>query len=240
MKIVALIPARYDSTRFPGKLMADLGGKSVILNTYLRAKSLGLFEEVKVITNSQVIFDEITNNNGEAILNFRNHETGTDRIAEYAHLIDADVFVNIQGDEPFIAKEPLVDLINQFDNPDVKVASLIQLLQDKDSIENPNFVKVVVDKNNDALFFSRSPIPFVRDNYPFKQFYEHIGVYAFRKNELMNFANWEQTILEKSEKIECLRFLENGIKIRMVVTKYMGIEIDTIEDLQKANDFLNI
>jgi len=238
MKVIALIPARYNSTRFPGKLMANLSGKTVIRRTYEQAVGMNIFSEVYVITDSEIIFNEISSFGGKALMSKDIYETGTDRIAEIANGLEADVFINIQGDEPFIAKEPLAKIIEQFKDDEVKVCSLVQLLRDKELIENPNYVKVVLDKNNDSLYFSRSPIPYLRDNYQFQSFYEHVGVYAFRKNELMMFAEWEQTELEKAEKIEALRFLENGVKIRMLVTEYMGIEIDTPEDLINAENYL--
>lgn len=238
MKVIALIPARFNSTRFPGKLMANLGGKTVIRRTYEQALSMNLFYKVYVITDSEIIFNEISSFGGDVLMSKGVYETGTDRIAEIAKDLQADVFINIQGDEPFIAKEPLERIIDQFNDNNVKVCSLVQILKDKELVENPNYVKVVLDKNNDSLYFSRSPIPYIRDNYPFQSFYEHVGVYAFRKNELMKFAEWEQTELEKAEKIEALRFLENGVKIRMLISDYMGIEIDTPEDLINAEIYL--
>ncbi len=238
MKVIALIPARYNSTRFPGKLMANLSGKTVIRRTYEQAVGMNIFSEVYVITDSEIIFNEISSFGGKALMSKGIYETGTDRIAEIANGLEADVFINIQGDEPFITKEPLAKIIEQFKDDKVKVCSLVQILKNKELIENPNYVKVVLDKNNDSLYFSRSPIPYLRDNYLFQSFYEHVGVYAFRKNELMMFAKWEQTELEKAEKIEALRFLENGVKIRMLVTEYMGIEIDTPDDLINAENYL--
>lgn len=238
MKVIALIPARYNSTRFPGKLMANLGGKSVIRRTYEQALGMNLFDKVYVITDSDIIFNEIVSFGGNVLMSKGSFETGTDRIAEIAKDLEADVFINIQGDEPFIAKEPLERIINQFSDDKVRVCSLVQNLKYRELIDNPNYVKVVVDKNFDSLYFSRSPIPYLRDNYQFLSFYEHVGVYAFRKKELMMFAEWEQTELEKAEKIEALRFLENGIKIRMLTTEFMGIEIDTPEDLVNAENYL--
>ena len=240
MKKVALIPARYDSTRFPGKMMANLGGKTVILRTYESAINMNIFDEVYVVTDSDIIYDEILTKGGRVIKSIENHSTGTDRIAEAAKLIDADIFLNIQGDEPFVSTEPLTKLLQVFDDKEVLVASLIQKLTDKDLINDPNYVKVVVDNNNFALYFSRSPIPFIRDNYNLPFFYEHVGVYAFRKNTLELFPELEPTELEKCEKIEALRFLEHGIRMKMVETEYMGIEIDMPEDLIKANEYLKM
>jgi 3-deoxy-D-manno-octulosonate cytidylyltransferase len=237
-KIIALIPARYDSSRFPGKMLAKLGDKSVIRTTYETAVKMQIFSDVYVVTDNQNIFDDIVNNGGKAIFSKNSHDTGTDRIAEAAENIDADIIFNIQGDEPFIKKEPLINLVSAFENPAVDVATLVQKLDNPEEINNPNFVKVVMDKNNFVLYFSRSPIPYNRDNQPVINYYEHIGVYAFRKSALLIFSKLTPTPAELAEKIEPIRFLENGLKIKVSETEYMGIEIDTPEDLKKANDFL--
>jgi len=238
MKVIALIPARYSATRFQGKLMADLNGKSVIRRTYEATVATSLFNEVFVVTDSEIIFDEISNHGGKAIMSKNEHESGSDRIAEVAMKIDVDIIVNVQGDTPFIKREPLADLLKQFDDPSVQVASLMQVLSDQAQIEDPNFVKVVVDQNMNSLFFSRSPIPCPRDKDVPVIYYEHIGVYAFRKQALTDFTKWPATPLESAEKIECLRYLEHGISLRMVIVDYMGIEIDTPEDLEKAAKLL--
>jgi 3-deoxy-manno-octulosonate cytidylyltransferase (CMP-KDO synthetase) len=240
--IVALIPARYNATRFNGKLMADLGGKSVIRRTYDATAATKLFDEVIVVTDSKIIFNEIISHGGKAVMSKKDHESGSDRIAEAAADMparsgsdgDVDIIVNVQGDTPFVKKGPLEKLLKQFDDPSVQVASLMQILKDKKEIDDPNFVKVAVDRNMNALFFSRSPIPYPRDKEIPITYYEHIGVYAFRKRALINFTNWPVTPLESAEKIECLRYLEHGIPLRMVVVDYLGIEIDTPEDLERA------
>jgi len=237
-----MIPARYAATRFPAKLMQVLGGKTVIRHTYENTLATGLFDEVVVVTDNPVIFDEIVNNGGRAVMSKKDHESGSDRIAEAVAGMparagtdgDLDIVVNVQGDEPFVQKEPLEKLLKVFDDDTVQVASLMQVLTDEQFINDPNYVKVVVDKNYNALFFSRSPIPYHRDKNLSPVHYEHIGVYAFRKSALLNFTNWPITPLEAVEKIECLRYLENGVPMRMVVTEYMGIEIDTPEDLVRA------
>ena len=233
-----MIPARYDATRFPGKLMQMLGNKTVILRTYEATVTTKLFDEVIVVTDSKIISEEIQSHGGKAIMSKKEHESGTDRIAEAAEKMDADIIVNIQGDTPFIKKDPLEKLLNEFDDPTVQVASLMQLLTDEKEINDPNFVKVAVDKNMNSLFFSRSVIPYPRDAQAQITYYEHIGVYAFRKKALIDFTNWPITPLEAAEKVECLRYLENGILLRMVCVDYMGIEIDTPEDLQKASKLL--
>lgn len=241
MSTIALIPARYAATRFPGKLMQPLGSKTVILHTYDNTVATGLFDDVMVATDSDIIYREITGNGGKAVMSRKQHESGSDRIAEAIEMIDADIVVNVQGDEPFIQKEPLQKLLHLFEGEDgqqVQVASLMQLLKEEQTVTNPNYVKVVVDKNMNALLFSRSVIPYHRDTSVTVPYYEHIGVYAFRKQALLNFTAWEITPLEKAEKVECLRYLENGISIKMVLTDYMGIEIDTAEDLEKAKGLL--
>lgn len=238
MSRIAMIPARYAATRFPAKLMQMLGNKTVIRHTYDNTMATGLFNEVVVVTDSDIIYKEITDNGGKAIMSKKNHESGSDRIAEAAAELDVDIIVNVQGDEPFVQKEPLEKLLQQFDDASVQVASLMQVLADQKNIEDPNYVKVAVDRNNNALFFSRSIIPYPRSKDIAITYYEHIGVYAFRKKALLDFTSWPMTPLEAAEKIECLRYLEYGIPLRMVLTKYMGVEIDTPEDLIKAATLL--
>jgi len=238
MKIVAMIPARYAATRFPAKLMQTLGNKSVIRHTYDNTLATGLFSDVIVVTDSDIIFTEITSNGGKAIMSKKNHESGSDRIAEAAAELDVDIIVNVQGDEPFVQKDPLEKLLATFKEPTVQVASLMQELKDPTLIEDPNYVKVAVDRNMNSLFFSRSVIPYPRDKNIAIPYYEHIGVYAFRKQALLNFTNWPMTPLEAAEKIECLRYLEYGVPLKMVLTQYMGVEIDTPEDLLKAAKLL--
>jgi len=230
-KIGAFIPARYAATRFPAKLMQALGAKTVIRHTYDNTVATGLFNEVYVVTDSEIIFNEITSHGGKALMSKREHESGSDRIAEAIEHLNIDIVVNVQGDEPFVKKEPLEKLIAVFKDENVEVASLMQSLTNTDLIADPNYVKVAVDKNMNALFFSRSVIPYPRNREIAITYYEHIGVYAFKKQALLDFTNWPISPLEAAEKIECLRYLENGVSIKMVVTSYMGVEIDTPEDL---------
>ena len=218
--------------------MQLLGGKSVIRHTYENTVATGLFDEVIVVTDSDIIFTEITAAGGKAVMSQHEHESGSDRIAEAAAEMDVDIIVNVQGDTPFVKKEPLEKLLKQFDDPSVQVASMMQVLTDRNDIMDPNFVKVAVDKNMNSLFFSRAVIPYPRDKEFPTTYYEHIGVYAFRKQALMNFTQWPMTPLESAEKVECLRYLENGIPLRMIVVDYMGVEIDTPEDLEKASRLL--
>ena len=237
-KIGAFIPARYAATRFPAKLMQALGTKTVIRHTYDNTVATGLFDEVYVVTDSEIIFNEITSHGGKAIMSKKEHESGSDRIAEAIEHLAIDIVVNVQGDEPFVKKEPLEKLIAVFKDDTVQVASLMQALTNTELIADPNYVKVAVDKNSNALFFSRSVIPYPRNTEIAISYYEHIGVYAFKKQALLNFTNWPMSPLESAEKIECLRYLENGVSIKMVVTSYMGVEIDTPEDLIKAAKLL--
>lgn len=234
-----MIPARYAATRFPAKLMKVLGTKTVIRHTYDNTIATGLFDEVIVVTDSDIIYNEITSNGGKAKMSMRQHESGSDRIAEAVADMEVDIVVNVQGDEPFVQKEPLEKLLQVFNDDKVQVASLMQVLKEDKFITDPNYVKVAVDKNMNALFFSRSVIPYPRDKSVTTNYYEHIGVYAFRKQALLNFTLWEMTPLEAAEKIECLRYLENGVPLKMIVTEYMGIEIDTPEDLERAAKLLN-
>ena len=237
-KIGAFIPARYAATRFHAKLMEPLGGKTVIRHTYDNTLATGLFDEVYVVTDSDIIYNEIVSNGGKAIMSKEQHESGTDRIAEAVKNVEIDIVVNVQGDEPFVKKEPLEKVIAVFKDEKVQVASLMQTLTNASLIADPNYVKVAIDKNSNALFFSRSIIPYPRNTDTPITYYEHIGVYAFKKQALLDFTTWPMTPLEAAEKIECLRYLENGVGIKMVLTHYMGVEIDTPEDLIKAEKLL--
>lgn len=237
MKTIAMIPARYAATRFPAKLMQQLGNKSVIRHTYDNTVATGLFDEVMVVTDSDIIYNEIVQHGGKAKMSILQHESGSDRIAEAVADMEVDIVVNVQGDEPFVKAAPLKKLLDVFAGEagqNVQVASLMQVLTHAASIADPNYVKVAVDLNMNSLLFSRSPIPYHRDQNLTPVYYEHIGVYAFRKQALLNFTNWAMTPLEAAEKIECLRYLEHGIPLKMVVVDYMGVEIDTPEDLEKA------
>jgi 3-deoxy-manno-octulosonate cytidylyltransferase (CMP-KDO synthetase) len=226
MKKIAFIPARYAATRFPAKLMQMLGSKTVIRTTYDNTLATDLFDDVIVVTDSEIIYNEIVSNGGKAKMSIKQHESGSDRIAEAIADMDVDIVVNVQGDEPFVQKEPLQKLLNVFEDDKVQVASLMQILTKEKYIADPNYVKVAVDKNMNSLMFSRSPIPYHRDKMVSPIYYEHIGVYAFRKQALLNFSSWQ------------IAYLENGIALKMIVTEYMGVEIDTPEDLERANKLL--
>ncbi|MGH1385535.1 3-deoxy-manno-octulosonate cytidylyltransferase [Kordia sp.] len=232
-----MIPARYAASRFPGKLMQDLHGKTVITRTYEATVATGLFEEVFVVTDSEIIREEVSNNGGKVIMSKTAHESGSDRIAEAVQDVEADIVINVQGDEPFTEKASLEKVINVFyEDPEkeIDLASLMVEIKDWDEINNPNTVKVIVDQRSFALYFSRSPIPFPRDKNAGATYYKHKGIYAFRKQALLDFAALPMQMLEATEKIECIRYLEFGKKIKMVTTTVEGVEIDTPEDLERA------
>lgn len=236
-----MIPARYAATRFPAKLMQKLGDKTIIRHTYDNTVATGLFDEVWVVTDSDIIFEEISANGGNVRRSIREHESGSDRIAEAVADMDVEIVLNVQGDEPFVNKDALARLLNAFKGEEgrqVQVASMMEVMDDPERIQNPNNVKVVVDQHNNSLLFSRSVIPFPRNNDITITHYQHKGVYAFRKSALMKFTSWPMTPLEEAEKIECLRYLEHGIQLKMVVVEKMGINIDTPQDLEKAREMI--
>ena len=235
MKTIALIPARYAATRFPGKLMQKLGEKTIIRHTYENTKATLLFDEVIVVTDSDIIFNEITHHGGYVVMSKQPHESGSDRIAEAIEDIDVEIVVNVQGDEPFVQKSILSGLLDLFKSTDnVQVASLMYPIINQGDIENPNHVKVVADAHNNALYFSRSVIPFNRDADTETIYYKHVGIYAFTKEALLQFTIMPKSRLESVEKLEQLRYLEAGIKIKMAIIDDCPLSIDTPEDLEKA------
>ena len=234
MHIIAVIPARYAATRFPAKLMHMLGNKTIIRHTYENTVATGLFNDVLVVTDSTIIYDEITSAGGKAVMSIKEHESGTDRIAEAVQYIDVDVVINVQGDEPFVQKSSLEKLCALFQDASVEFGSLMHMIGNEELINDPNCVKVVVNKQMDALYFSRSVIPYKRDAAVPVSYFKHIGMYGYRKNALLTFSALPPSLLEQTEKLEQLRLLENGFKIRMAVTEPVGVSIDTPADLEKA------
>lgn len=240
MKKIAVIPARYAATRFPGKLMQLLDHRPVIVHTWLQTCNTGLFDEVLVATDHPLIADVISQAGGKVVMTSSLHTSGSDRIAEAISYIDVDVVVNVQGDEPFVSKRNLALLLEAFERDatkQVQVSSLMHELTNETDILNPNHVKVVTDKNGFALYFSRAVVPYQRDGDAVK-YYKHIGVYGFRKDILMAFTKWPPGILETAEKLEQLRYLENGVAIKMMLTDESTIGIDTAEDLEKARTLI--
>lgn len=241
LNIIAMIPARYAASRFPGKLMKDLGGKTVIERTYESTVATALFDAVYVVTDSDVIYDVITKNGGKAIMSTGEHECGSDRIAEAVANLDVDIVVNVQGDEPFTTREdlkPLIDVFYGTDAAQIDLASVMTPLNTIEDIENPNNVKVIVDQQDCVLYFSRSPIPFCRDQSINVVTYKHKGIYAFRKQAIIDFSILPMGPLEAVEKIEGIRFLEYGKKIKMIRSENNAVGIDTPEDLEKALQFI--
>ncbi len=236
--VAAFIPARYAATRFPAKLMQPLGNKTVIRHTYDATVATGLFNEVIVVTDSDIIYNEIVDNGGKAIMSLKPHESGSDRIAEAVAGLDVDVIINVQGDEPFIQKEPLQKLVQLFTDPAVQVGSLMRVIKNREELAANSAVKVVVNKYNDALYFSRNVIPYVANPGIAVDHYLHIGVYGYRKQILLDFTTWPPALLEQVEKLEQLRYLENGIKIRMAKVDFISVAIDTPEDLEQAKQLL--
>lgn len=237
MKKIAVIPARFAATRFPGKLMQRIGDKTIIRMVYENVQAMGLFDDVLVVTDNDQIVEEIQAIGGSVKKSNQEHPSGSDRIAEAVVDMDVDVVVNVQGDEPFVDISPLEKILTAMHEPGVEVASVMQKLGMDEDINNPNFVKVVCDKNNNALYFSRSPIPYKRNLQSSLPVYKHVGVYAFRKNTLLRFTKWPMGVLEQTEMLEQLRYLENGVAIKMVETNTSSIGIDTPEDLEKAKQY---
>ena len=238
-KIVALIPARYASTRLPAKLIQDLGGKSVIQRTYLSTLATNVFDEVWVVTDHVAIKKQIEEVGGNVFYSETAHESGSDRIAEALEKVEAEIIVNVQGDEPFQDEKSLRDLVSVFADKSVEIASLKTLISE-DEAQNPNFVKVITDLKGDALYFSRSPIPYNRDKIRDLHYWKHIGIYAYRREALIHYTSLEKSALEKVEMLEQLRLLENGFKIRMVSTVHHAVAIDTLEDLERARSILGL
>lgn len=237
LKIIAVIPARYASTRFPAKLIQDLGGKPVVVQTYLATLATRLFDEVLVATDHEIIFSLLKEHGVNVVMSADHHESGSDRIAEVIEHVECDVVVNVQGDEPFVSKSNLESLIRVFEDDKhnaIDLASLMFEIKEEVVIQNPNNVKVVVDQSFKALYFSRSPIPFARDGKSYVPYYQHIGVYAYRKKALLDFTKWQMKGLEATEKLEQLRYLEYGKTLQMVLTEHVGVGIDTAEDLERA------
>jgi len=243
MKYIAIIPARYASTRFPGKPLAVLGGKSVIQRVYEQA--ISVLPEAYVATDDQRIFDHVESFGGKAIMTRADHKSGTDRIQEAATAIatDADVIINIQGDEPFVQQSQIETLCSLFDDPETQIGTLGKPFASMEAVENQNSPKIVVDNRGFALYFSRSVIPFIRGierhewltHYPFLK---HLGIYAYRREVLAEVTTLPQSSLEKAESLEQLRWLQNGYRIRVGITDVETVGIDTPDDLVRAEAFL--
>lgn len=233
MKIIGIIPARYDSSRFPGKPLADINGKPMIQHVWESACKSKLLDRVIIATDDKRIYDNVISFGGEAVMTSKRHQSGTDRIAEAAKNLKCDIVVNVQGDEPFISHKNIDKAVRQLiTDKKLNVSTLAVKIQDNSEIKDPNTVKVVIDKNGNALYFSRSSIPYNRNDKKVNYF-KHIGLYVYRKSFLMKLVKMKQTLLEKAESLEQLRILENGESIRVVITKIDSISVDTPADLYK-------
>ncbi|MCP2604873.1 3-deoxy-manno-octulosonate cytidylyltransferase [Candidatus Aminicenantes bacterium AH-873-B07] len=233
-KAVGIIPARYYSQRFPGKPLAIISGKPMIEHVYEKAVHAKLLEEVIIATDSSFIEKEVKKFNGKVYLTSPHHKTGTERVAEIAEKIDFDIILNIQGDEPLIDPKSLDELVKLMQNENIQMATLVEKETDLSLINDPNVVKVIIDKNNYAIYFSRAPIPFQAQNF----FYRHVGVYGFQKKFLLEFVNYPPSFLEQTEGLEQLRALENGIKIKVLYSNSYTWSVDTEEDLKKVINYL--
>ncbi len=246
MKFIAIIPARYASTRFPGKPLADMGGKPMIQRVYEQVKRA--VHDVWVATDDSRIFETVQSFGGKAVMTSTEHRSGTDRIQEAYSKIgeDFDVVINVQGDEPFIRPEQIESLKECFDSKDVELATLVKPFKKEDGFDilfNPNSPKVVINKKNEAIYFSRSIVPYIRDSHHTEWldkhiFYKHIGMYAYRVDVLKEITQLPQSSLEKAESLEQLRWIENGYRIRVGYTDVETIGIDTPEDMEKAMKLL--
>jgi 3-deoxy-manno-octulosonate cytidylyltransferase (CMP-KDO synthetase) len=247
MKITAVIPARYASVRFPGKALALIDGKPMIQHVYERTEQASLVDSVIVATDDERIRQAVTAFGGICCMTRVDHETGTDRLAEVAHNLDADIIVNVQGDEPLIVPEMINQAIQPFlDDPSLRMGTLRTRIRCLHDFLSPNVVKVVTDRHDNALYFSRSPLPFFRDKWKDLKdesfasgrllCHKHVGLYVFRRDFLVEFAAMTPTFLEVSEKLEQLRAVENGVRIRVVETEFESIGVDTPDDLAKARE----
>ncbi len=238
-KVLAVIPARYESSRFPGKVIVPLHGKPLVYHAYARACEASLVDEVVIAADDQRILDALAPFGARVVMTRNDHNTGTDRVAEVAAQSDADVIVNVQGDEPLIDPRVIDDAVRPLlEDPSLPMSTARRRLTDLAEMADPNVVKVITGVNGRALYFSRLPIPYVRDTAahpaPGAPCYQHIGIYVFRKDFLFTFAKLPQTPLEKLEKLEQLRVLENGYPIAVVETSYLAIGVDTPQDLERV------
>ena len=243
MKVIAIIPARYASTRFPGKPLVEINGISMINRVYNQAKKVTEISEIIVATDDSRIYDHVVGFGGKAMMTAESHQSGTDRCNEVLEKMEQhfDVVINIQGDEPFIKPEQIKELIQCFEDSSTQIATLKKKIEDSEEIFNPNNVKVVTDTKQFALYFSRNPIPFVRnaekESWITKaDFYKHIGIYGYKPEVLKQITKLEMSFLEKSESLEQLRWLENGFKIKVGKTNFQSIGIDSPEDLEKVKN----
>lgn len=237
MKVIAVIPARYGSTRFPGKSLKKILGKSMIQHVYEKAKKVEQLDEVIVATDNMKIYDAVISFGGKAVMTKVEHESGSDRIAEVAEGIEGDIFLNIQGDEPLIHPNLIDEIVRTSKgNLDSVVTAKIKIEKEED-INSPNCVKVITDNKNNAIYFSRSAIPYNRENISV-DYYKHLGIYCYPRQLLMEYIQLPKSLLENTEMLEQLRLIENGYKIKVVESIYDSVGVDTPDDIQKVEKLL--
>jgi 3-deoxy-manno-octulosonate cytidylyltransferase (CMP-KDO synthetase) len=235
----AIIPARYESSRLPGKALADIAGRPMIEHVYRRAAAASSIARVIVATDDRRIFDAVRGFGGDAVMTSAAHLSGTDRLAEAAASLDADIIVNIQGDEPLLAADTIDAAVSPFaGDPALEMSTLRRAIIDDEERANPNVTKVVVDRDGYALYFSRAPIPFTRAGQPPAPAWAHVGLYVYRRATLLRLAQLPQTAMERAEALEQLRALEHGIRIMTVTTAHATIGVDTREDLERVRALL--
>ena len=243
MEVYGIIPARYGSTRLPGKILADIAGKPMIQHVYERARQSRSLGRVVVATDDDRIYHRVIEFGGEAVKTSPQHPSGTDRVAEAANILgakEADLIINIQGDQPVFEPGMVDEIVGPFrKDPDLMIGALVYPIRSQKELTNPSVVKVAMDKQGFALYFSRSPMPYVIANSPAPRYFKHIGPYAYRMGFLVKFTRMERGELERAESLEQLRALENGYKIKVVETKYDSQEVDTPEDLEKVRKIIS-
>ncbi|MDP2277996.1 MAG: 3-deoxy-manno-octulosonate cytidylyltransferase [Nitrospirota bacterium] len=255
---IVIIPAGYESTRFPGKPLAPLNGKPLIRHVYENSKKSKLAEDVIVATDSENIFNAVLEFGGKAVMTSKNHSSGTDRIAEAAAALDYDIIVNVQGDEPLLRAEMIDDVIRLLDDKRAAMGTLVKKIEDPEEVFDPNVVKAVFDKEGFAMYFSRAPIPFDRDDWSVQRsafsvqrktlkselrtrnYFKHLGIYSYRRDALLTLAKMEPVELEKTEKLEQLRALVNGFRIKVKETFFETIGVDTPQDLERVKEWLSL
>ncbi len=243
MKVVGLIPARFNSTRFPGKPLVNIKGKSMIRRVYERCCLAQGLQEVWVGTDDERILNEVNDFNGNVMMTSTSHQNGTERCAEMSEKLDADYFINIQGDEPFISPHQIDQLVEVLDGK-IQIATLVSAINENATLDDPNIMKVVIDRNDFAIYFSRNCIPYVRDFDKEEwlqkhNFWKHIGMYAYKSNVLKEIVDLPLSSLEKAESLEQLRWIENGYSIKVGRTDIESVSIDVPEDLKKMESHLN-
>ncbi|NHH93974.1 3-deoxy-manno-octulosonate cytidylyltransferase [Bacillus sp. MB95] len=239
MKVIAVLPARYGSSRFPGKPLALINNKPMIQHVYERVNKVSNLDRVVVATDNAKIYDTVLSFGGAVVMTKDTHESGSDRMAEVSNLIDGDIFLNVQGDEPLIDERLIAEIVEQSIQHNNHVITAKKAIESEEDIENPNVVKVITNRNKEAIYFSRSPIPYNRSDKPIT-YYKHLGIYCYPKHILQEFVKLPKSQYEEVEMLEQLRLLENGYEIKVLETTYDSIGVDTPEDITKIENLLEV